>query len=99
MKAIILNQDDLIVCDNTTCDFKIKNEGGDPNADISQFVNMPCPKCGDNLLTEKDYKDSLLFMKGVNFINKWFGWVSIFGMKKYKKGEKTIKIHNGVKFK
>jgi ssDNA-binding Zn-finger/Zn-ribbon topoisomerase 1 len=58
-KIIVLHQEDLIVCDNPKCDFKIKNETGEFDEETIQYVNMPCPKCGENLLTEKDYLDAM----------------------------------------
>ena len=41
-----------IKCDNINCDY------ADPSvtyAEYPQWVNRPCPKCGENLLTQEDY--------------------------------------------
>jgi hypothetical protein len=102
MKLIDLYQENLIICDNPKCDYLIPNPTGDPNAECKQYINMPCPKCGDNLLTEQDYVQSNNFMRKINFINKWFGWLSfITGTSLVTTGrpEKTIKasihFHNG----
>ena len=46
-----------IKCDNPNCDYRddsIKKE------DYLSFVNKPCPKCGSNLLTQKDYDTVIL---------------------------------------
>jgi predicted RNA-binding Zn-ribbon protein involved in translation (DUF1610 family) len=59
-------QEYLIVCDN--CDFKIKNEAGNYNIETRQYINMPCPKCGENLLTQKDYDDSESLRKTLNWL-------------------------------
>ena len=42
-----------IKCDNPECDFRddsVKYE------DYPNWLNKPCPKCGQNLLTKEDYK-------------------------------------------
>ncbi|WP_298199568.1 hypothetical protein [Desulfosporosinus sp.] len=51
MQAIKMNIGG-IKCDNKECDFNymaVKFE------DYTDWLNKPCPKCGSNLLTEKDY--------------------------------------------
>lgn len=75
-KLIEIYQENLIQCDNPNCDFKIKNPTGDPNEDSSMYLNVACPLCGDNLLTERDNMIYQSFMKKVNWINKWFSWVN-----------------------
>lgn len=96
-KLIELNQEYSIVCDNKECDYKIKNETGNPNEDIRQYLNMPCPLCGENLLTEQDYIQSLQYLNIINWINKWFSWLTIFVSKKAKPEIVSVHIHNGVK--
>jgi hypothetical protein len=97
MKIFEMYQEDLIVCDNEKCDFKIKNETGDYNTETKQYINMPCPKCGENLLTQKDYDDSEKLRKTINWANKWFGWLSIFNRKKKVYSKSTIHVHKGFK--
>jgi DNA-directed RNA polymerase subunit RPC12/RpoP len=94
---IQLKQEYLIECDH--CDFKIKNNSKDPNQSIEAYLNKPCPKCGKNLLTEKDYADYKRTMKVINWLNKWFSWLTIFSSKKGYKAKGTITIHNEVKLK
>ena len=77
-KAIEINQPNLIECDNHSCNFTIPNPIGDPNTKTVEYINTACPKCGENLLTEKDYTDHLKLMKAVNWINKWFSWITVF---------------------
>ena len=53
-----------IKCDN--CDFK------DDTVLISDWVNWidkPCPKCGENLLTKEDFDLSAKTLKVIDFIN------------------------------
>lgn len=53
-------------CDNPSCDFvdeSIKRE------DYEQWVNAPCPKCGENLLTEEDYNNVLALQYTIEFLN------------------------------
>ena len=95
-KIIEIYQEDLIVCDNPTCTYKVKNETGDPNIDTSKFINAPCPFCGENLLTEQDNLDALKLLKTVNWANKWFGWMSIFFETKTVGKKSYVHVHNGI---
>lgn len=97
-KLIQMHQEHLIVCDNEACDFKILNETGDPNVSIEKYLNVACPKCGENLLTERDYLDSLKFLRMVNFINRWFSWITIFIPKSKKPHVASAHAHNGISF-
>lgn len=62
-----------IKCDNSVCtyeDMSVKRE------DYLTWLNKPCPKCGDNLLTQKDY-DALIKLEKImnNPIMKVFGFI------------------------
>jgi hypothetical protein len=92
-KLIEMHQQYLIVCDNPACDHKIENPTGDPNEDISMFVNSPCPLCGKNLLTEKDYKDSLKVLRVINWLNKWFSWVMYLVPKSHKMAKSYLQFN------
>jgi len=95
-KLIEVDQECGVVCDNPVCDFEIKNETGDPNVDIDMYLNVPCPRCGDNLLTEGDLYRYKKFLRVINFINKWFSWLVIFSSgKNYK--EVKVSVHNEIK--
>ena len=96
-KLIEISQEYLIVCDNKTCDFKIPNITKDANTSIKGYVNKPCPDCGENLLTEKDYIDSEKLMRVLNWMNKYFSWLTIFSSKK-SETKVTAHVHNGVDF-
>lgn len=55
-----------IKCDNQECDFV------DDTASIENYadwLNKPCPKCGENLLTQADYNSITAFMELVNLLN------------------------------
>lgn len=41
-----------IQCDNTNCDYVDENV---KYGDYPEWLNRPCPECGENLLTEEDY--------------------------------------------
>ena len=77
-KLIEINQETIIVCDNPDCKYEIKHvEPKDATAEeLEPYFNKPCPECGSNLLTEHDYMVFKRMMKIVNFINKWFGWIT-----------------------
>lgn len=94
-KIFEIQQENIIECDNKHCDYVVVNTTKDPNVSLDKYVNMPCPKCGDNLLTEKDYLDSKNFLKVLNWINKWFSWLTIFMPSNSK--ESSVKVHNGIK--
>ncbi len=96
-KLIEMKMDNLIECDNPKCDFTIPNPTGDPNAYTDMYINMPCPQCGQNLLTEEDDRQFKAIMRTVNRINRWFGWIAyLIPRKKEKKGG-FIKVHDGIK--
>jgi len=97
MKIIEVHQPDLIICDNPNCGYKIPNESGDPNTETKQYINIPCPECGENLLTEKDYLNGKRINNVVNKINKYFGWLGFFSRKKEMKTYGTIHAHDGIK--
>lgn len=92
--VIDMFQENLIVCDNLTCDYVIPNPNptGEVDNDLSEFINMPCPKCGDNLLKTDDYKSFKKILKTINWVNKWFGWLGYFS--KEKPNSKVLKISN-----
>lgn len=76
-----------IVCD--ACDYRCDNV---QFAEYRKWVNKPCPKCGANLLTEKDYKKCTSIIKKVELANKigkvlrwinpFFYWRLLFGDKR-----------------
>jgi hypothetical protein len=98
-KLIEKHQDALIVCDNEKCDFTIPySEEEEKYLDL--FIDVPCPKCGENLLTEEDYIQHQKLLKVVNFINRWFSWITIFYSKKeLDENGKTVlvQVHKGIK--
>lgn len=53
-------------CDNPKCDFRddtIKME------DYPKWLNKPCEKCGENLLTEEDFRNSERLLAIGHYIN------------------------------
>jgi len=98
-KLIIHFQEFEIECDNKKCDYKVLNENGDPNVDIQKHLNVPCPKCGGVLLTETDYKAYIKLNKEVNWVNKWFSWVTIFVPKKVERLSVDVHVHDGLNIK
>ena len=58
--------DEGIVCDNPACDYR------DPEGTLDkleEYLNKPCPKCGENLLTEQDYNNALTVRNTIAFLN------------------------------
>lgn len=68
MKAIDLKIGG-IKCDNPNCDFRDDSVLVD---DYKKWLNKPCPKCGANLLTKKDYKMTKRIIRLCKIINKVF---------------------------
>ena len=97
MKIFEIEQEFLIICDNEKCDYKIPNETKDPNVESKQYINMPCPKCGENLLTQEDYNSATALMRTINWCNKWFGWLGYFNRKRKVTSVSTIHVHKGFK--
>lgn len=59
-----------IKCDNTSCDFAddtVKFE------EYEDWLDKPCPKCGENLLTEEDLAAVIALMEGASIMNEFFG--------------------------
>jgi len=52
-------------CDNTTCDYTEDTLFKDYEA----CIGKPCPKCGENLLTEDDYHRAVVLRETINFVN------------------------------
>jgi hypothetical protein len=93
---IVIFQEYSIVCDNKNCDYKVKNITGDPYIDKSEFVNMPCPICCENLLTEQDYNQTQVFLRNIRWANKWLGWLSIFFGTQTVGKQIDVHIHKGI---
>lgn len=89
-QLIEMSQQYLIQCDNPNCDYVIPNPTKNPFEDTKKYIDMPCPVCGENLLTQQDYDDSMKILKQVIWINKWFSWLAYL----FPKGKKrTINAH------
>ncbi len=94
-KLIEATQQHLIVCDNINCDYTIPYM---EDIDTIIYINKPCPKCRENLLTERDYLDHKKLKKRIDWINRWFSWLTVFSSEKH--NTQTIirvKVHNGIK--
>lgn len=85
-----------VVCDNPSCDYSIECD----EEFIILFVDAPCEKCGDNLLTIEDWVRHERLMKVINFINFWFSWITFFYSKKAleNRGLLEVNIHDGMRF-
>lgn len=84
-------------CDNSDCDFKdmsIKVE------EYEQWLNKPCPKCGENLLTEDDYRNAQFLLEMVKVANKIYpkrnddDAVATMSVKMNGSGEMDLNIEN-----
>ena len=83
-----------VVCDNKECGFELGIENS--KIDLRAFIDMECPLCGENLLTQKDYDMAMKLNEHVDFINKWFSWLTLFSPKKGKESYIKVHVHNGV---
>lgn len=93
-----------IKCDNPTCDFTDKTK---PDELLAEWLNVSCPKCGENLLTQEDLDSSVKLDIAFQFVNS----LSIEQLKSLSEGmginpeafdglspEVTVDVHNGVRF-
>jgi len=55
-----------LVCDNPNCDWKDETITFDI---YHEWLNKPCPKCGENVLTEEDFLNAENLHSTINFIN------------------------------
>jgi ssDNA-binding Zn-finger/Zn-ribbon topoisomerase 1 len=55
-----------IKCDNKSCDYRNENVDFE---EYENWLNKPCPKCGANLLTQKDLDNTKALANLTNIIN------------------------------
>lgn len=58
-----------IKCDNPKCDY---NNMDVKVTEYDKWLNKPCPKCGENLLTEEDYRNVQFLIEFTGIANKIF---------------------------
>lgn len=82
-------------CDNPECDWR---DDTITFKDYKKWLNAPCPKCGQNVLTKKDYKLAKLLLTSVTFHNKMS---RILGIKRDPENEAKIIVglHEEMTFK
>jgi uncharacterized C2H2 Zn-finger protein len=82
-----------VTCDKPGCGYIVTHtKGANPDEELLHYVNKPCPNCGEVLCTPKDYMNHVRIGKVVKFINRWFGWITIFYGKN--SGYKTYSVHS-----
>lgn len=62
----IISSNEGLQCDNPKCDWTIS---AIKEEDMVNWIDKPCPKCGENLLTKEDYNLHATLMKSIDFIN------------------------------
>ena len=83
-KIIEITQEYGIHCNNKHCDYTVTYDEGEISiSETKKWLNKPCPKCGQNLLTERDFYDFRNMMWIINVVNFLFSWLTIFIPKKY----------------
>ena len=95
---IDVSQKFLVVCDNADCDFKIPNvyeNQDESNVELGYYINVPCPECGHVLLTESDYSTAITFNKIINWLNRYFSWITVFYSDQHE-NEVVVKVKDGV---
>jgi len=55
-----------LTCDNTACDY----QNDVPFEEYENWLNKPCPKCGENLLTQDDLDTTLALNALVKMFNE-----------------------------
>lgn len=66
MKNIEIVRDGGIKCDNQKCDWTDETVTREQMPD---WIDKPCPKCGENVLTKEDYVRYESTMLAVDYIN------------------------------
>lgn len=61
----ILNEGGL-KCDAEHCTFEDKTI---PFEEYPNWINAPCPECGENLLTQEDYNNAKALKNSINLVN------------------------------
>lgn len=56
-----------IKCDNPKCDF---NDMSVKVEDYLKWLNKPCPRCGENLLTQEDFDNTMMLLSFVSSMNE-----------------------------
>lgn len=56
-----------LICDNPKCDWKDETVRSDQYLD---WLNKPCPKCGENVLTDQDYENVQKMFEAVKLLNR-----------------------------
>ena len=87
-KLINITEKSVVVCDNKDCDYEVPYTP----SQLIHFINRPCPKCGQNLLTLEDFNVHEKMIKFVNWVNRWFSWITLFQSQKGRV-EKIISVH------
>ncbi len=59
-------EDTGLKCDNPNCDWTDTTISLN---ELSNYINKPCPKCGENVLTEEDYNNAMALEGMINVIN------------------------------
>ena len=80
-----------VICDNPKCDYLFGHCLEDQY--LIMFVNQKCPKCGEIILTMEDWVSHQKFIRTVDFINRWFSWLTIFSSKKIHSNEEKFLVH------
>ncbi len=84
-----------LVISGLKCDKCLYRDDSVPFSDYYNSIDKPCPKCGANLLTEKQYDECIKMYKTVEIVNKvgnvlkWINpfhyWRLVFGDKRTEK--------------
>jgi len=63
---IELTDEGGIFCDNPACDWE---DNTITREECKEWINRPCPKCGENVLTLEDYLQMELFLKSLEIVS------------------------------
>jgi len=55
-----------IICDNPNCDWDDKTVTHDQ---LKDWLNVSCPKCGENVLTQEDFDNAKAFYLAMELVN------------------------------
>jgi hypothetical protein len=97
MRKLITIEDEglSLHCDNDKCVYDLDVQG--PKEDFHKWIDAPCPMCGESLLTVYDYALWVKTGKVIDWINKWFSWLTWFIPKDAKQTTVSVETHEKIK--
>jgi hypothetical protein len=73
-------------CDNPLCGYDLPES----TPFGAHLIGYPCPECGMNMLTHRDYRSVMRLTRAIGWLNRWFGWL---GSEAPKPTDARVQLH------